>query len=431
MDMKIIKNIANPLMLKDALKLILFQRPMKEWLNSLPLKTVSTFKTRELRDKTIKSLKRKGIKVSNSEGTFCTKNLSKSCINCMKGQHVNYLISTLCNKRCPFCYQERLAIKGGPTIEKQTIINKSKIIKLDKVKSFSITGGEPLLHLKDVVDLLKRIKTQFGKSCWTHIYTNGTLLNHHVLKKLKDAGLDEIRIDIAANNYNLKHIKIAGEYFKNVVVEIPVIPEDEERIKGVMRKLDRLGVSCLNLNEFLFFGANLAFYKRRRYALKIENNIKPYDRNEIPVYGSEEVAFRLLEYAKLNKIKMSIHYCSFKAKRDIQHRRIRYRLAIKSRRPYEKLLRKGFYEKAVVYAPDIFMALRDLKKNKVPQKEIYISKMKKRLETHPKNIKYLHPDKYEIAIVQSFLNRVDLDLKLIRTEKNREQHLVKIVKAEL
>lgn len=53
------------------------------------------------------------------------------------------------------------------------------------------------------IAFVRAIKDRFGPNMHVWLYTNGTLATTDILMKLRDAGLDEIRFDIGAINYNL------------------------------------------------------------------------------------------------------------------------------------------------------------------------------------------------------------------------------------
>ena len=58
-----------------------------------------------------------------------------------------------------------------------------------------------------------------------HLYTNGTLATEESLKALGDAGLDEIRFNLAATNCSdkvIENMEIAKKYIKSVGIESPM-----------------------------------------------------------------------------------------------------------------------------------------------------------------------------------------------------------------
>ncbi len=78
-----------------------------------------------------------------------------------------------CNLRCPFCHNPELVElnKDLPSIEENEILSflKDRIGLIDAV---AITGGEPLLHLKELKAFLMQVKEA---GFLTKVDTNGTL----------------------------------------------------------------------------------------------------------------------------------------------------------------------------------------------------------------------------------------------------------------
>lgn len=68
------------------------------------------------------------------------------------------------------------------------------------------------------------------------MYTNGYLIDKNKLITLKEAGLNEMRFNIAARHYDLKAVKMAADIIDTVTVEIPAVPEDYEILKDVCPK---------------------------------------------------------------------------------------------------------------------------------------------------------------------------------------------------
>ena len=66
---------------------------------------------------------------------------------------------------------------------------------------------------------------------------------------MKEAGLNEIRFDIAARKYDLKAVAMATAIIDTVTVEIPAIPEDYEIVKRCLPRMKALGVAHLNLHQ--------------------------------------------------------------------------------------------------------------------------------------------------------------------------------------
>jgi pyruvate formate-lyase activating enzyme-like uncharacterized protein len=241
---------------------------------------------------------------------------------------------------------------------------------------------------------------RYGKELRVYLYTNGDFANEKVLGQLRDVGLAEIRFDIAATNYNLKNVELATKYFKDVTVEIPAIPEDEEKVRQAMIKMEEIGVKYLNLHELEFWPANVDEMRKRGYMLK-SSKIDPFYIQQVyPAYGSEESVFRLIEFALDNKLKLGINYCSSLAKKQVQHLNKRINSAKRIKEPHEKVNDNGLLEKAVVYEPEAAGAMGVLRGKSIPGEGIFYNNAKKRLEIHPDWVGLLGKGRYNVAIVQ-------------------------------
>jgi pyruvate formate-lyase activating enzyme-like uncharacterized protein len=165
----------------------------------------------------------------------------------------------------------------------------------------SFSGGEPFLQYKKVLDYIKKIRERLGKGIYIWLYTNGDLVDKKKLKALKEAGLNEIRFDIAARNYDLKAAKMAVGIIDKVTIEIPAIPEDYEKLKKCLPQMKAIGVAHLNLHQLF---SNQHCYKKfidHRYTFLHQPNL--------PILESEMTALRIIKYALDKNIGLPINYC--------------------------------------------------------------------------------------------------------------------------
>ena len=78
-----------------------------------------------------------------------------------------------CNLRCKWC-DTKYALKNGKELGiKEVLREVSKYL----CKSISITGGEPLLQRKELLELVKKLKEL---DYWIQINTNGTILDEEI-----------------------------------------------------------------------------------------------------------------------------------------------------------------------------------------------------------------------------------------------------------
>ena len=189
-------------------------------------------------------------------------NISPGCRLCHSGSWLCVYITRKCNRDCFFCSQEKLKEgKGSKTADNIRAYVSEEIqfedveevvgyLKYWKIKGLGISGGEPLLVLDKVCRLISLAKEEIpGIYAW--VYTNGDLITAQNLMRLKRAGLDELRFDLVARDYELTPLRLAAGIIKNVTVEIPTIPKDKEKLISLISELRKMGVMYLNLHELM------------------------------------------------------------------------------------------------------------------------------------------------------------------------------------
>ena len=261
--------------------------------------------------------------------------LSPGCLACGAGSWSCLFINSLCNARCFYCPSEQTA-RSEPTTNGLVFANPQDY--LDYLERFeftgvSISGGEPFLTFDKTRLFVSKIKKKFGCRVHMWLYTNGLAVTREKLERLKDAGLDEIRFDISAHQYHLENLGIATDVMKTVTVEIPTIPEDIERLRILLPRLEEMRVKHLNLHDLRCTPHNCTNLMRRGY--RFLHGAK------VTVLDSELSALRLIAHARDQRIALPIHYCSFIYKERFQTRGHRKRLAKFSSKPFESITDVG------------------------------------------------------------------------------------------
>jgi len=390
---------------------------------------------------TIRKLRKNGIKIQDNNSTFYLRKMSPGCHSCMQGKYVCLWLTYLCNKNCFFCSRARdvkvakLASSnfsnGRPLHKVQnhkyyynpniTPHANSRVIFSDSAlleelhdhncEVFGISGGEPLLKSEQALKYIKLIRNNFGNNFRTHIFTNGTVCNENILKDLKLLKLTEIRFNLeATKTYDLKPLLLAKKYIPDVTVEIPVIPNHENKLKKLILKLDKIGVKYLNLHELAFTQSNIKQMLRYGFKLKCENLV-PYYRHDLsPVAGSEEVAFRLLLYAAKHTKNIAVHYCSSSARQNTQIINRWKNLAKNRKHDYEVVTSEGLLEKGIIYGQPINNIIKHLKILKIKKNNIKINTLNNLAEIHPNLTKTINIPKCQKAIT----SRVPTTLQTVK-----------------
>lgn len=117
--------------------------------------------------------------------------------NFTKPDGIYYLISNKCNFRCPMCDQWKM----GQTEEvKEYLTNEEMKGVIEEaadwgIKSFGVSGGEPLIFKDRILDLLQYANQ---KKMYTHFVTNGWLLDEDVIKAYDAIGGGHISLSVDA-----------------------------------------------------------------------------------------------------------------------------------------------------------------------------------------------------------------------------------------
>lgn len=283
-------------------------------------------------EKLIKILSSKGLKITQNGNRLFYGDLSKGCKLCGIGKWQCLYTTNLCTRSCFFCLQI-----GKPKYDyawirtlfhphKTFFKNSSELaayLKKWELKGLGISGGEPLLVIDRTLDFINVVRENLDENFYIWLYSNGDLVSKEILKKLKSAGLNEIRFDQFANGYDTNPIKIACKIIDNVSVEIPAIPEDEGKVKRMLLEWKKLGVKYLNLHELMLAKSNLEGMKKRDYKILIDSSKPDFCKFCYPVYGSALAALRVIDFAIDINVKMNINFCSFRYKRCVQGPSIR------------------------------------------------------------------------------------------------------------
>lgn len=363
--------------------------------------------------KLIRRLTNAGVRVRNRGNSLYLNRISPGCLHC--GQAANFTIelSKECNRNCFFCFDKRPYPYVKRTLTqfvhaKKLLFERRKFVPL---RSFAISGGEPLLVFENVLKCLKLVKKITNGVCQTRIYTNGDLLDEDKLKRLKNVGLDEIRISLKPECMDTKSLVLAKKYIPRVMVEMPVFSDKKRYMENLLVRLNKLEIFGINLLEFLYCEHHTEEYKNKGYYLKSHKpksiiEMMQGEGNCYPVAGSEEACLELLEFAISKKLSIGVHYCSFENKQ-YPYRKYRLREARIYKLGYQSISGDGFLKSLVIFEPNWFSAYKKLKEFGVRDREISISRDKKDKErffmyVHPRNKRFLDKHKYTMAILYSF-----------------------------
>lgn len=267
------------------------------------------------------------------------KQVSKGCELCGKGLWSCLFITGKCNANCFYCpsKQESDDIPSSQGLTFPTAESYAEYINFFNFKGVGFSGGEPLLFKLGVLEYLKKIRAICPSDVYIWMYTNGILADNSIFYQLADAGLNEVRFDIGATNYNLNNIYAAKGIIENITVEIPAIPEEKEKLKALLPDLIKAGVTNLNLHQLRLTKHNVTKLLKRPYT---------YIPAEKPiVLESELMALEIVEYAQANELDIGINYCSFFFKNRFQSAGFKKQVTQALASPGEIITEKGFIRK--------------------------------------------------------------------------------------
>ncbi len=265
-----------------------------------------------------------------------TRRLSPGCRICTEGGWSCLFVSGKCNCHCFYCptSQDEVGVPTSNSVEFAQPADYVAYLERFGFTGASISGGEPLLTLERSLSFVRAIKHRFGSAMHVWLYTNGTLATVDILTQLRDAGLDEIRFDIGATDYNLKPLQRAVGLFPTVTVEIPAIPEEKERMKGLLGELRDKGVQHLNLHQLRLTSFNFDKLQARNYRYIHGEKVTALD--------SELAALEILLHSIRENIDLPINYCSFPYKHRFQGRASRRHNASFVLKGFEAMTENGF-----------------------------------------------------------------------------------------
>jgi pyruvate formate-lyase activating enzyme-like uncharacterized protein len=262
--------------------------------------------------------------------------LSPGCRACLEGKWSCLFITGNCNCRCFYCptAQDVGGDPGTNNLDFPKVDDYVDYLARFDFSGASISGGEPLLVLGKSLKYLRAIRRRLGDSVHLWLYTNATLLTVDIAKRLRDAGLDEIRVDIGATGYTLDQVKLAVGIIPHITVEIPAIPEEAERLQQKLVEMADCGVSYLNLHQLRLTNHNYLHLAGRDYTF--------LHGESVTVLESELTALELLRSSLDQQLALGVNYCSFVYKNRFQGAAGRRRAGAQIVKSHEEITAAGY-----------------------------------------------------------------------------------------
>lgn len=363
------------------------------------------------------------------EASLVYRRISPACLACKNGvDTVTCHISFRCHRNCFFCFnpnQDNYEAHLDERCDWKAELDSFKASG-SHLTHIALTGGEPLLHAEEAVSFFRYARELFPEA-HLRLYTSGDLLNRALLKKLRDAGLDELRFSYKMEDTRTMQAKVltnmeeAVKLIPSVMVEMPVMPDCEEEMQALLCRLAEIGIFGINLLELCFPYHNAPKFAERGFALKYPPYRTLYNfwyAGGLPIAGSELVALRLMQFAAEKKLDLGIHYCSLENKNFGQMYQQNHALA----QPHSSLLfsEKDYYLKTVKVFGEDAVTVKKLFDKRGMTDYIYNAKGSF-LQFHPKAARQLIGRNVELALSIDVLEYVDgevvtKELKLLRAD---------------
>ncbi|MEM2205381.1 MAG: hypothetical protein QXF66_00540 [Candidatus Hadarchaeales archaeon] len=312
----------------------------------------------------------------NRFGSFVVGEMPEGCRLCVRGAKMVLFLTGLCHRSCFYCPLSSLRKNKDVIYANERPIHSTremlKEAELMDALGTGITGGDPSLRFRRLLRYLRVLKEELGKDHHVHLYCSE--LSRERLRRLREEGLDEIRF----HTWNPEPVRKGVEEGLNCGVELPSLPGSFRILTKLLKELEKVGCSFVNLNELEFSETNSEELKKRGFKLKSDTSVA--------VKGSEELALRVLEWASENT-ELNLHYCPSRLKDGVQLRNRLKRRAKKVAKPYEVLTPEGLLVKGIITGIPLERLVlerrRLLRKYGIPPELLSVNRRKGRLETSP------------------------------------------------
>jgi len=273
----------------------------------------------------INALRHSGAIFRNADRSIYINAISPACVACQTGiGSATFFISLQCHRDCYYCFNPNQVEYNHFNHQQRDLVRELEEIQAAgmKINHLALTGGEPLLHKDEAVDFLRYASDNFPDT-FKRLYTTGDHANEAMLRRLRDAGLEEIRFSIRMHDLakghrlTLERIALAREYIPTVMVEMPILPGTQAVMEAVLLELERLQIHSINLLEFCYPFNRAQVFRQKGFQVKK----RPYKilynywyAGGVPIAGSEQACLDLLAFALDQGLTIGVHYCSLENK---------------------------------------------------------------------------------------------------------------------
>jgi len=302
--------------------------------------------------------------------------LPEGCAHCHRGGKLVLFITGVCNHHCFYCpLSEKKYGHDVSYANERPVRRIEEVIQEGKDMDASgtgITGGDPLARFTRTCRWIRGLKSAFGMEHHIHLYT-ATPPHRNMIKRLADAGLDELRVHIPAPFWldpgvYIQSLRGALGFDLDVGVEVPVLPDKAGELSHMLDTLEGVGISFVNLNELELSDTTVSRMERYEPA-----------GDSYAVKGSYPLGKRLV---KAKKRDYTLHLCTVRYKDAGQLRRRLIRRGRKIKKGYQVLTPDGTLQFAIITG-DLARLKTELKRLNLSRSLYSLNEKKKRIELAP------------------------------------------------
>lgn len=240
----------------------------------------------------------------------------RGCRSCLTGTGLSAVRKTnSCNAACKFCYDFGVLDCQPPVGEDMWEIGGTKFRERDMDLLLSVSNrptGISYVYLEPFMEIEKYygVITKFhAAGIHQHMYTNGILANEENLRKLAEAGLDELRFNLGATNCSdkvIENIASAAKYIDYVGIETPMTPEFFDGFMNKREKILDTGLDFINCAELHLNPNNIGNYEGENLYISRHGYISPI--------WSHELTLKFMKIAEDEGWDIAVHDCCNRTK---------------------------------------------------------------------------------------------------------------------
>lgn len=241
------------------------------------------------------------------------------CQSCLKTKITHVRSSSKCNMSCPFCYYIGVDFAPIPkygyrtnffdsTLSKDQLILLFEKQILPKIDAVGWLGKEPLLEMEKIKEIGPFLKSH---KMYQYLYTNGTPLTDDILKTLAECGLNELRFNLQASDFNmdvLYKMKKAVDIIENVAIETPMYSDSFKNFLKHKNFIIDSGIKQVNLPELQVSTKTIAHFAQK------EGEMYRNRRGYTSPISSRQYVYELLKMACMEQWPVIINDCSNETK---------------------------------------------------------------------------------------------------------------------